>query len=232
MRQSKRCSVSGSAPAAASTPRTRRKRRISSWNGSGRPAASRATTSPSRMSGAPGEIPPGDGHDVGEAARDVGHAPAPDRHPVAVAMELDARAVVLVLHRGGSAVRVQRLRRIGRDLGQHRQERHEDAGRGRREGLGAAGERERGHRGEVAGDERGPAHPRGRSAGRLRYRLQRQSVREAHAHLAEDDALEEVALLLGGARGQLAEARLAQAPRARARRFRDRRRRPPPRRRG
>ncbi len=45
--------MSGSEPAAASTPRTRRKRRISSWNGSGRPAASRATTSPSRMSGEP-----------------------------------------------------------------------------------------------------------------------------------------------------------------------------------
>src|SRR5213593_163429 len=53
MRQSKKCSASGISRASASTPWTRRKRRISSWNGSGRPAASSATTSPSRMKGSP-----------------------------------------------------------------------------------------------------------------------------------------------------------------------------------
>src|SRR5258708_3727881 len=53
MRQSKKCSASGISRTSASTPCTRRKRRISSWNGSGRPAASSATTSPSRMNGSP-----------------------------------------------------------------------------------------------------------------------------------------------------------------------------------
>src|SRR5438034_1989985 len=53
MRQSKKCRASGISRTSASTPCTRRKRRISSWKGSGRPAASRATTSPSRMNGSP-----------------------------------------------------------------------------------------------------------------------------------------------------------------------------------
>src|SRR5438309_112880 len=53
MRQSKKCSASGISRTSASTPCTRRKRRISSWNGSGRPTASSATTSPSRMNGSP-----------------------------------------------------------------------------------------------------------------------------------------------------------------------------------
>src|SRR5438132_6377263 len=53
MRQSKKCSASGISRTSASTPCTRRKRRISSWNASGRPAASSATTSPSRMNGSP-----------------------------------------------------------------------------------------------------------------------------------------------------------------------------------
>src|SRR6267378_4336756 len=53
MRQSKKCSASGISRTSASTPCTRRKRRISSWNGSGRPVASSATTSPSRMNGSP-----------------------------------------------------------------------------------------------------------------------------------------------------------------------------------
>src|SRR5216117_1292802 len=53
MRQSKKCRASGISRTSASTPCTRRKRRISSWKGSGRPAAARATTSPSRMNGSP-----------------------------------------------------------------------------------------------------------------------------------------------------------------------------------
>src|SRR5947208_208014 len=53
MRQSKKCSASGISRTSASTPCTRRKRRISSWNASGRPSASSATTSPSRMKGSP-----------------------------------------------------------------------------------------------------------------------------------------------------------------------------------
>ena len=165
------------------------------------------------------EITARDGHDVGQAPGDVGHAAAPDRHPLAVAVELDARAVVLVLDRGGAAVGGQRLVHVARDLGQHRQQRHEDARRRGGQRLRPLPQRERGHRGEVAGHQRGAAHRRRRHAGRFRDGLQHEPLGEAHAHLAEDHALEQVALLRRRARGQLAEPRVAHLPRPRPRRL-------------
>src|SRR5436309_3309479 len=51
-----------------------------------------------------GEIAPRDLDHVREAARDVGQAPRPDLHAIPRPVQLDARAVVLVLERGAAAV--------------------------------------------------------------------------------------------------------------------------------
>src|SRR5438093_202611 len=71
--------------------------------------------------------------DVGQAPGDVGETARPDSDSIAVAVELDARAVVLVLERGGPAVGLQYLLEILRDLREHRQQRNARAHGRRRE---------------------------------------------------------------------------------------------------
>src|SRR5205823_8611467 len=79
--------------------------------------------------------------DAGQAPGDVGEAARPDPDSIAVAVELDARAVVLVLERGGPAVGLEHLIEIRRDLRQHRQEgdTRAYARRGERRGPAARG---------------------------------------------------------------------------------------------
>src|SRR5882724_4445952 len=115
MRQSKKYSASGISCTSASTPCTRRNRRIRSWKGSGRPAASSATTSPSRMNGAP------------ESSR---RAISTTSGRLAVTVKLDARAVVLVLEGRTATVGRQDHVEVGGDLGEHGQERNEQPRRG------------------------------------------------------------------------------------------------------
>ena len=116
-------------------------------------------------------------------------------------------------------MRGERLADVTGDLREHGQEGNEHARPRGRQGLRAAAQGEGGDGGEVARDEGGPPHRRGGDAGRLGDGLEHEAFREAHAHLAVDDALEEVPLGLRGTLRQLPESRLAQTTRPRAARL-------------
>src|SRR5207244_9309856 len=69
------------------------------------------------------QVAASDVHDVGQTSGDVREPAAIDGDALAVAMELNTRAVVLVFHGGLAAVGGQRLTDVACDLGEHRQER-------------------------------------------------------------------------------------------------------------
>ena len=155
------------------------------------------------------QLAPRDLDDVGQAPRDVAEAPGPDGDAVAVLVELDARAVVLVLERRAAAVRGERLVEVGGQLGEHGQERHAHA-RGRRlQGGRPAVGGEHGDGGEVAEEEEGAAGDRERRAGHQSDRLEHEALGGARAQLAGDDPREDLALARRGAHGENGEARLA-----------------------
>src|SRR5262249_57620039 len=132
---------------------------------------------------------------------------------VAVAMELDARPVVLVLESGGAAVRFERLRHAVRHLGEHGEERYEHSRLGGGESLRAAVQREARHGGEITGDEGGAAD-RGRDGPRrLGDRFEDEALGGTHAPPAVNDALEKVALRLRGPLRQLPEPLLTETSR-------------------
>ena len=158
---------------------------------------------------------------VRQARRHVGQAARPDADPVAVGVELNARPVVLVLEPRPAAVRGQNLIPVGRGLGEHGRQRHEEPGRGRSQSRGAAGARGSGDQGEVAEEERGPPQRRGIGAGRPADRLEHEPIRHARAHLARDDSAEPGLLGARRARDQRGEPFLAHAARSGPGRRRD-----------
>ena len=222
IRQSKRCSASGIAPRGgldAAHPAEAAHQLLERQRAPGRVEGDHLAVQDERRAG---EIAPGDGHDVGQAAGDVGHAPAsrwpPGRRRGGAGCARRRTCTPSRRRRRGRPAPRPRSVAISASIG--------SSGTKTRGAAAASAaapppQRERGHRGEIAGDQRGAAHRRGRRAGRLGDRLEHEPLREAHAHLAVDDALEQVALRLRGARRQLAEARLAQPPRARPGRLRD-----------
>ena len=143
--------------------------------------------------------------DVRQASRDVGEPARPDRHALSVAVELDARAVVLVLERRGAAVSREHLAEILGDLGEHRQERHARLHARRRERRGAAAGGERRHRGEIAEPERRAPRALERRTERARDRLEHEPVGHPRAQLTDHDLLERLALLRRGPGGQGAQ---------------------------
>src|SRR5262249_38604984 len=73
---------------------------------------------------------------------------------------------------------------------------------------GAAGATQRGHRREVAQEQRGATHRVQAGAGDRGDRLQHEPRGDARAQLSADDPVQEVPLLLACAGGQLGQARL------------------------
>jgi hypothetical protein len=171
--------------------------------------------------GRPAEVAARDLDDIGKAPCHVGQPPRPHLHAIAVPVQLDAGAVVLVLERGAAAVRGQHGAEVVGDLGQHRQQRNERARRHAGQGRRAANGHQARHGREVAEKERGPAHGGDVGAPGGGDGLQQQALGDAGPHLAADDAPEEFALLGGGTRGQVGQPRVAGAPRAGAGRARD-----------
>jgi hypothetical protein len=159
----------------------------------------------------PPQVATGDGHHVGQAAGDVAEPTAPDPHAVPLPVELDPGSVVLELQPGAAAVGRQRFRDVGGQLGQHGQQRHEEPGRCRGQPGRPLDERQRGHRGQVAEEERGAPHQSGLGTGRLGNGLQHQTVGDARAHLATDDVGELGALERGRPGGQGPQLLVAQA---------------------
>ena len=157
---------------------------------------------------------PRDRDDVGQAARHVGEPARPDPHPLALAMDLHAGAIVLELERGPAAVGAQHVTEVGRDLGQHGQQRHERPRRRAAQRRRAARAGQRRHRREVAEEERGPAHRGHVGVGGQRDRLQHEAMGDAGAQLAADDAIEKIALVRRGPPRQLGQPRVPRPPRA------------------
>jgi len=126
-------------------------------------------------------------------------------------VQLDASTVVLVLERGAAAVRRQHGAEVVGDLGEHRQQRHErtrrHAGQRRRP---AGGDQARDAR-QVAEKQRGTTHGSDVGAPRGGNGLEQRAFGDSGAHLATDDAIEELPLVRRGARGELRQARIADA---------------------
>ncbi len=214
--------MSGSSAAAASTPRTRRKRRISSWNGSGRPVASRATTSPSRMNGAPPRSRRAMATMSGRlrVTSDMRRLQIATRSPsrwswMRAPSYLYSSAEAPPWAASASSTSPAISASIG------------SSGTNTR-GAAAASASAPCPSASAATVVRSPVTSAARrtaagaDAGRLRDGLQHEPLGEAHAHLAVDHALEQIALLRRRPRGQLAEPRVPHLPRARPRRLRHR----------
>ena len=120
-------------------------------------------------------------------------------------MHLHPRAVVLVLERRPAAVRDQELREVGAGLGEHRRQRHEEAGRHPREPGGALRAGEDGDGGDVPEEERGAPDRLRIGAGHLPDRPEHATCGDPRAHLAPDDPRHDLALEGRRARRQRGE---------------------------
>ncbi len=110
-------------------------------------------------------------------------------------MELDARAIELVLERGVAELCQRAADIIGR-IGEHRLHRLERRQGKRREAGFAVGERGARHRRKVARQHRGPTDPRGRNSRRARHGIGKDAFQRALPQLAEQQTEQKV--LLGG----------------------------------
>src|SRR5213595_2002988 len=173
-RISKKKDASGSPVRSDSTSSFRPKRRIVTWNGSGVPSERRAIASPSRMASWRGSRRTAS--TTSGTACDVVQLTGEHPHPVACLVDLDARAVELVLERGPPLPLAlpqarQRVPYIIRRLREHWLERPEQLHLKPREAAGPCREGGVRHTTQVGGEHRRPADGLGVEACRARDRL-------------------------------------------------------------
>ncbi len=156
----RRRTTAASSRRAASTSRLRPSRRIVSWNGRGRPSGRSASASPS-TTGLPHGQRPRPLHDLGHAGRHVLELPREDAHLVARAVDLEPRAVELVLERR-LAEALERLFRVAGGARQHRRHRGQEAQREATEAGRTLLERRAGQLPDARRVHRGPPHVRRR----------------------------------------------------------------------
>ena len=165
------------------------------------------STSPSSTNDVAGQRPR-DGDDAGEAVGDVVEVAGVDAHVVAGAVDLDAGAVELPLHRRRAGV-AERLGDVGGAGGQHRLDRVSTASRTASSASRALVQRQRGGAAEVAREHRGAPDDGERHVGRLGDGVGHHPGQRALAQLAGEQPADEVRLGLGGAREEVGEQRLA-----------------------
>ncbi len=137
-----------------------------------------------------------------------------DRDVVAVAVDLDPRAVELPVD-GGRRDLLQRGGDVRGGAGEHRRERAHDLERDRVEAGAAVGQRDRRHRGEVAVQHQRAAQRGRRDARGLRHRLRHHPGERALAQVAAEQPDQERALLRGRPREQVVHGGAPRADRAR-----------------
>ena len=181
-RTSKSTAVSGTDARRSSTRRRLPKRDAVTWNGCGRPSGRRAIASPSSTRARHGERERGL-DDLGHARGDVVERAGEDGDVVAVAVDLDPRAVELPLDRRRVDLR-ERRGDVRGGLGEHRLQRPADRQAQGREPRLAVGQRDRRDRAEVAAE-----HQRPPDRGEPHVRRLRDGV----GHHARERALAQVA---------------------------------------
>ena len=158
-------------------------------------------------------------HHLGHARGDVVEAAREGAHVVAAAVDLQARAVELVLDGRRPGLRQRAVDVVARRR-EHRLDRAPDLEPDRAQRLGAAREGRCRRRAQVAAEHARPADRVARHLGRPRDRLDHDALLGALAQLAGQQCDEEALLGLGGAReerGQrVAPRRLRPGPRHRA----------------
>ena len=133
--------------------------------------------------------------DVGQAAGHLGEPARPDPDSLTVSVQLDARAVVLVLERRGAAVGLEHVLEVLGDLGEHRQQRNERSHARRRERGGAAAGGQHRHHGQITEPQRRAPRALERCREGARDGFEHEPVGDSRSHFARDDPLERLPLV-------------------------------------